>query len=191
MEEKRAIFFFFFLSLGSSPSSGLGKSSELSSGSLAFLVCLETGCQVQFHSNYSSVKIINFSSQCCPLCTTVSRYSSKEPENFGGKFGLNPSGRGSRTWKACFAFQMGKRNWGLYWNLGFKLETGWAGNRWRGVLLTGSRPPTRNSPSLPPEWESPDSRRFFMLRSYCSPSQIPFKTAFPCSLLPTYLANLI
>lgn len=36
----------FFFPLGSSNSSGLGKSSELSWVSLAPLVCLETGCQV-------------------------------------------------------------------------------------------------------------------------------------------------
>ena len=82
---RKSKWFLFFFPLGSSPSSGLGKSSELSSGSLAPLVCLETGCQVQFHSNYSSVKIINFSSQSCPLCTTVSRYSKQRAWEFWGE----------------------------------------------------------------------------------------------------------
>lgn len=65
--------------------------------------------------------------------------------------------------KPHFAYKMEKRNRGLYWNLCFKLETGCTENRWRGVLLTGSRPPTHNSPYLLLKWESPDACGFFML----------------------------
>lgn len=65
--------------------------------------------------------------------------------------------------KPHFAYKMEKRNWGLYRNLCFKLETGCTENRWRGVLLTGSRPPTHNSPYLLLKWESPDACGFFML----------------------------
>ena len=65
--------------------------------------------------------------------------------------------------KPHFAYKMEKRDWGLYWNLCFKLETGCTENRWRGVLLMWSRPPTHNSPYLLQKWESPDACGFFML----------------------------
>lgn len=65
---------------------------------------------------------------------------------FWGEFGLNSRSRATMIQKPCFCILNGERNWGFYWNLGFKLEPGCTVNRWRGVLLTWGRPPTHNSP---------------------------------------------
>lgn len=54
------------------------------------------------------MKIINFSSQRCPLYTTVSRYSNEKPVNFGGNFGRGPSSRVTVIHKAHFAYKTGE-----------------------------------------------------------------------------------
>lgn len=95
----------------------------------------------------------------------------------------------TRIHKLHFAHKMEKRNWGLYWKLCFKLETGCTENRWRGVLLTGSRPPTHNSPYLLLKWESPDACGFFMLYSFSlSPPPAPPSPSFCIS---TFKNNMI
>lgn len=109
------------------------------------------------------MKIINFSSQSCPLCTTVSRYSNEQPVNFWGEIWSESLWQWHQFISLTSHIKMEKRNWGLYWNLCFKLETGCTENRWRGVLLMCSRPPTHNSPYLLLKWESPDACGFFML----------------------------
>lgn len=97
--------------------------------------------------------------------------------------------------KPRFAYKMEKRNWGLYRNLCFKLETGCTENRWRGVLLTGSRPPTHNSPYLLLKWESPDACGFFMLYYLSvflshSLSPTPPHPLSPSSCISTFKNNM-
>lgn len=110
MEEKQVISFF---PLGSSPSSGLGKSSNLAQAPSRLLFAWETGCQVQFHSNYSSVKIINFlllkAAHCVPLLGCISCSKELTKEIWREIWSESQCGRDSRTRKACFAFQMGKK----------------------------------------------------------------------------------
>lgn len=55
------------------------------------------------------MKIINFSSQSCPLYTIVSRYSNEKSVNLGrGEFGWGPGSSYTVIHKAHFAYKTGK-----------------------------------------------------------------------------------